>query len=994
MKRNLKHVSRFAGLAFVGLNLTWQFVDQGLEQTVSDAFARSRKTLLTKSGTEASTIATVKPVLRFAALSDHDAPTPDPTIAVGDSHIVVAVNSKLAIYDKNATPLFETKLDEWFKRRLAGAHSNSAPVEPRLFYDHQNRRWLLAALAYVDNRPDTLSYILLAASKNSNPQGDWRVWEFNASLPGTGNSHLVARDLAIGYGAGFFFLSTNHYQSQTFRAAKVRAVALAQLAQEGPIDWKDMGSFTAGSEPAFSVVPAISYDANSAKTYFIGTERISGKELFLWVVTPQSGNILRVKIPLRDSYTRPTSAPQLSNPNFLLTGDTRVYSAIVRNSVLWCAFTTGGVDISPLGSHIRVLGLADGDTVFDRTDTINEVWNFMPTLAQDKKGNLGIIHYRSADDRFPMVEMFLTASDKNASFPEAETQLGASSSAFNPTTALAETWGMRSGIALDPSDGLTFWGIGELVHEQNAKQWTTIVGAASRYQPDWKITCLADTLRVVRGVLKVAPLQLENIDSAFAPQTKVTAYYSRDAKKSSEDFPLGSAALGFINAHKVATHDYSFTIGVQPTDTSGFLLFIVDEDNDVAEPEDSTNNIFACPVTIRTDSLQCTLAFQSPSEATAICDDSVDVQLAKIIKGGIPPREILRCELNQQLLNCADSIIIARVSVKSGVNTLSAKLVIRDQAGTICSTQVQRTVIADTSPPQIKLRYSPFYPYIKGTASDSSIGIQSLNSIVLRNFNFSVDPFSPGVVSVNFRLDPNPNSTGQYSFLISATNRAGCKTVIDPLLLRMNGSPTREPHTFTVPRVEHFFNLENHGLQTLILETGNTKLTFMADADRQGREGKTYFIPPHGGFTVDLAELWQEEELNVTFTPLGAPQEYAYLIFSDAPWDFSNVLEEPPSAAAAPKSFALLPSFPNPFNPATKIRFDVAEGNERVVSLRIYNMQGQLVKTLVNGWVAAGEYELDWRGNDNNNAPVSSGVYFSVLQAGAYRATRKMTLLH
>ncbi|MDZ7292705.1 MAG: T9SS type A sorting domain-containing protein, partial [candidate division KSB1 bacterium] len=87
------------------------------------------------------------------------------------------------------------------------------------------------------------------------------------------------------------------------------------------------------------------------------------------------------------------------------------------------------------------------------------------------------------------------------------------------------------------------------------------------------------------------------------------------------------------------------------------------------------------------------------------------------------------------------------------------------------------------------------------------------------------------------------------------------------------------------------------------------------------------------------------------------------------------------------------PSYPNPFNPFTTIRFDIAGDNQRPVSLKIYNLYGQLVATLLDGLVAPGEYELIWYGRDNQNNSVSSGIYFCVLQTSGYRATRKMTLI-
>ena len=84
-------------------------------------------------------------------------------------------------------------------------------------------------------------------------------------------------------------------------------------------------------------------------------------------------------------------------------------------------------------------------------------------------------------------------------------------------------------------------------------------------------------------------------------------------------------------------------------------------------------------------------------------------------------------------------------------------------------------------------------------------------------------------------------------------------------------------------------------------------------------------------------------------------------------------------------------NFPNPFNPETTIRYSVKEATP--VSIDIYNVKGQLVKTLVNENKASGHYSVTWNGRDNNNLPVSSGVYFYKMLAGKYSSTRKMILM-
>jgi hypothetical protein len=87
----------------------------------------------------------------------------------------------------------------------------------------------------------------------------------------------------------------------------------------------------------------------------------------------------------------------------------------------------------------------------------------------------------------------------------------------------------------------------------------------------------------------------------------------------------------------------------------------------------------------------------------------------------------------------------------------------------------------------------------------------------------------------------------------------------------------------------------------------------------------------------------------------------------------------------------LLQNHPNPFNPQTTIAFSIAERAN--VRLAIYNINGALVRTLVNETRAAGAYDVAWDGRDQTGKQVASGVYFYRLVAGDFRSTKKMVLL-
>jgi hypothetical protein len=93
-----------------------------------------------------------------------------------------------------------------------------------------------------------------------------------------------------------------------------------------------------------------------------------------------------------------------------------------------------------------------------------------------------------------------------------------------------------------------------------------------------------------------------------------------------------------------------------------------------------------------------------------------------------------------------------------------------------------------------------------------------------------------------------------------------------------------------------------------------------------------------------------------------------------------------------PSAFALLQNVPNPFNPTTTIGFEVPTGGARV-TIRIYDVAGRLVRTVVNEYRAAGRHRVPWDGRNQHGARVATGVYFYRMEAGSFAQTRKMLLL-
>jgi uncharacterized delta-60 repeat protein len=207
----------------------------------------------------------------------------------------------------------------------------------------------------------------------------------------------------------------------------------------------------------------------------------------------------------------------------------------------------------------------------------------------------------------------------------------------------------------------------------------------------------------------------------------------------------------------------------------------------------------------------------------------------------------------------------------------------------------------------------------------------------------------------------------------------------------------------------------------------NFDVCYDMKVDSQGR------ILLVGGVSVGhgkagLARLNSDGTPDTTFAPegkfiLNLSNTYGYYLTQCIPldngdilaagWDFANnngdfmvtrLTQNPTgvemSNSEVPADFVLHQNYPNPFNPSTKIKFTIPQtvnpllGGARggLVTLKVYDLLGNEVATLVNEYKPAGNYEVDFQSTVNGHQ-LASGIYFYRLQAGSFVETKKMILL-
>jgi hypothetical protein len=235
-----------------------------------------------------------------------------------------------------------------------------------------------------------------------------------------------------------------------------------------------------------------------------------------------------------------------------------------------------------------------------------------------------------------------------------------------------------------------------------------------------------------------------------------------------------------------------------------------------------------------------------------------------------------------------------------------------------------------------------------------------------------------------------PNFSGTSTFVFGQ----GTKTVVSPTGFRVNLSAISVLNNLTL----------NTGGDSLTLQSNlkvNGNLTITSCA---GRSGSFSLTTPNYVFNGSVAQvtgnMLPDTVKNVTIDNALGVTASKQLTITDTLFLKSGTLKGPYTArvtvtgstgvqentGTTPREYSLQQNYPNPFNPSTNVTFQVAR--EGFVSVKIYDVLGKEVSTLVNEVKQAGTYNTTW-----NAAGFGSGIYFCKMQAGSFMETKKLVLM-
>lgn len=415
----------------------------------------------------------------FAGISHTGWYPPDPIMAVGPLHVLVMVNSSVAIYNKaGGAAVLTNTLANWFSNVSPGT---TMIFDPKCVYDHWNQRYIMLVLAL--NNATSESYYLISVSQTNNPTGNWWNWKLDAKKDGSKDSNNWADYPQLGFDSstkGAVYITSNQFAfSGGFRYSKLRILKKSELYSGGSVGWYDFWDWKNNNKsPVFTWQPVQTMSSTTGEWLVNTVSSFSGDAVTLWKViksTSKKPKLIRKGAIRIGSYSAPPDGKQKGGAELVDTGDCRLYNAVYQHKYIYTATTEAfSWGDGTIESAIRYLKLNSSNkrVALDITYGANNAYYSYPAITVDSANNIYLVFSRYSSDEYACVRF------SGRKTTDLSTQSSASLKDGEAYYVLKDgigrnRWGDYSGIARDPSTG-DIWLYGE--YAKPANQWGTWIG--------------------------------------------------------------------------------------------------------------------------------------------------------------------------------------------------------------------------------------------------------------------------------------------------------------------------------------------------------------------------------------------------------------------------------------------------------------------------------------------------------------------------------------
>ena len=413
----------------------------------------------------------------LAVVDNHTANPADTHGAVGPEHLVVALNTEVAIQTREGELLSKVGLGDFW-----AGFSHGFVFDPKVVYDHLAKRWVVFTIADVNT---TKSAVLIALSQTSDPTGEWDMASIRVHPEAAPENYLYADYPNVGYNKKWLAASVNLYKGtdvpgeKEFVGSRIYAFHKPDYIRGG------RAYYTQFDDPGFfTVVPATTYDANDTNLLFITEQstralRISalsgrvGQEHY----TPKYARTTLDGITAWEfSIGKTNISPQKTAPKSIFANDSRMHALAKRNGKLWAAhhvFLPEGME-NVDRTAVQWWNLETNATIIQRgyIQDINAVKHYtFPSVAVNKNGDV-LIGYSGFSKE--------TYASAYFSYRKASDPLGYMSkpvlfkSGVAPYVKLRadgrNSWGDYSAAQVDPNNDTDMWTIQMYAETRNTEQ--------------------------------------------------------------------------------------------------------------------------------------------------------------------------------------------------------------------------------------------------------------------------------------------------------------------------------------------------------------------------------------------------------------------------------------------------------------------------------------------------------------------------------------------
>jgi len=937
----------------------------------------------------------------FRAIADQGTNIPpDPHTAAGPNHLMAVVNTRFGIFDKNGNVLKIINANNWY----GNVQMDAGPFDPQIVYDHHASRWIMVWIHFTGS--PLRAALLLSVSDDSDPLGAWCNWNLPDNQFGATSNTFFGDYPKLGVDANAVYVTSRMFtilEPQTFQGSRIRIIPKAQLlgSQCGPVTWTDLWDLrdpNNANQRLDTVVPAVTFGTPGSEFFVNDSPYQTATFLTLWELIDPLGAVILIgnNIPVTASLA-PPNANQLGGGTPLIdVGRRTVRNVVYMNGSLWTAQSVAG-GAGNAFAFVRYVRIDVGQSraVEDLAFGANNFWYYYPAVHPDGNANLFMVFTRSGFNEYASMRHTgrLQADPPGL---QASTSVKAGEDNYVKTFGGPRNrWGDYLGIALDPADNTRVWMLGQYAATRvgtgaNASRWGTWFGQATFTPlPGRQIRVEPDSLAF--GTLELSQtssdyfITIANIGADSLTVSAITKSSSSFALSGVPGLPRTLRSFGDLTL----SLKFAPTVAGRLADT--LRIFSNDNDNPVIRIPLTGRALGTAALTgVVKDSLtnapiRASLQFTRSGETTprATANTGVDGSYSVTILEGEYQIAVLP-EIPYPPATASDvQLPLAGVTTNFLLRPTSVVLVIDDTSRT--STGIYAGILND-----LKYRYSLWNAATQG-AIVPAVRLPLLAAprlIIWSTGEIGTNVITPAEAAViTGHLDQgNP-------VLLTGDNIAETAPANDSLLARYFGVKFNSNYSQVLMRG---FPNDPIGNNLLTGATGASKDQLQLGNSAKSRVRKTFRYGSTPADTVRIAAVRAEEAKaqwraaffgfslhNVSVAHRKQVLERTIKWLSDTTLVVS-VQEKP--ATRLPTAFRLQQNYPNPFNPVTTIAYELPK--PVTVALKVYNIFGQEVASLINGREEAGQHEVQFEAGN-----LAGGIYFYKLQAGEFTDTKKLVLL-